>query len=93
MENLDIIRFVAEREDCISSKIAIDLLDHIQFMQEVVESAYKVANNALYLNDSSDFRSALGEVCSIIKPPKGDIIDIKYLEEKSIKPTCTCGVL
>lgn len=37
-------------------------------MNEKIEKAYAIANNAIYFNDNSDYLSALYEVCMVLKP-------------------------
>lgn len=39
------------------------------------------ANNALYFDDSSDFRSALWQVCAEAIPGQTEIIGKKYMKE------------
>lgn len=47
-----------------------------------VKQAFAVANNAIYFSDSSDYRSALYEVCKALNPEISDeLIGSKYIEE------------
>ena len=41
---------------------------------------YKTANNALYFNDSSDYKSALWEIMSIINPLIDDYEELEYID-------------
>lgn len=51
-------------------------------LSERLDKAFKVANNAIYFNDRSDYLSALYEICTILKPVTTyDDIGKKYLEE------------
>ena len=51
-------------------------------MKSRIEKAFIVANNALYFNDSSDYVTALWEICSILMPEvPNDEIGEKYIEE------------
>lgn len=46
-----------------------------------VSEAFKIANNAIYFNDRSDYLSALYDVCRTLKPNEDvEKIGIKYLE-------------
>lgn len=38
-----------------------------EITKKIIKS-FAIANNALYFNDSSDFRSALSEICSVLQP-------------------------
>ena len=44
-------------------------------MVDIIEEVTKVANNALYFDDSSDYRTALWEILAIISPVKYSDID------------------
>lgn len=46
-----------------------------------IEKAFAIANNAIYFNDRSDYRSALWEVCEILNAEKIEIGE-KYIETK-----------
>lgn len=51
-------------------------------MEEKLEKAFIIANNALCFNDSSDYVTALWEICTILKPELSDSeIGQKYIEE------------
>ncbi|MBY6916025.1 hypothetical protein [Clostridium botulinum] len=46
------------------------------------EKAFAIANNALYFNDRSDYKSALWEVCNMLKPKFCcDDIGKKFIKE------------
>jgi len=51
-------------------------------LEEMLESCREIANNAIYLNDSSDYRSALLEICSTLGMSDDEIGDkfIEYLD-------------
>lgn len=52
-------------------------------MKNKIERAYAVANNAIYFDDNSDYRTALYEVCKILNPDTGDdLIGSRYIEEE-----------
>ena len=42
--------------------------------------AYKVANNAIYFDDSSDYETALYEVCQCLRPDCEDEHGKEYIE-------------
>lgn len=46
-----------------------------------IDEAFAEANNAIYLNDSSDYCSALFEVCRILKPELNEEIGNQYIGE------------
>ena len=47
-----------------------------------VKKAFAIANNAIYFNDSSDYLSALYQVCKALNPEMEDeLIGSKYIEE------------
>ena len=53
-------------------------------MTEKEKEAFKIANNALYFDDSSDYQSALWEVMSILKPElfkNDETPDLKFIED------------
>ena len=51
-----------------------------------VDEAFKIANNAIYFNDSSDYLSALYQICKKLNPAISEYnIGLEYLEECSIK--------
>lgn len=51
-------------------------------MEESIRKAFAIANNAIYLDDSSDYRNALWEVCKTLNPDiNNDEIGEKYIEE------------
>ncbi|MGU8989341.1 hypothetical protein ACV3V0_16750 [Clostridium perfringens] len=58
-----------------------------------VDEAFKIANNAIYFNDSSDYLSALYQICKKLNPAISEYnIGLEYLEECSIKkhrPKCS----
>ncbi|WP_287822808.1 hypothetical protein [Clostridium sp.] len=51
-------------------------------IDDKLEKAFAVANNVIYFDDSSDYGTALYEICQILKP-EIDAYDIgkKYIEE------------
>jgi hypothetical protein len=44
-------------------------------MADIIEEVTKVASNALYFDDSSDYRTALWEILAIINPVKYSDVD------------------
>lgn len=36
--------------------------------KEIIEKAYKIANNAIFFDDISDYETALYKICQLIKP-------------------------
>ena len=47
-----------------------------------VLKAFKIANNAIYFDDSSDYLTALYEVCKVLNPNEDiEKFGTKYLEE------------
>lgn len=50
-------------------------------VMEKLEKIFKIANNALYFNDSHDFRSALWDVCKEAKPECENEIGKRYIDE------------
>lgn len=51
-------------------------------LDEQVNKAFKVANNAIYFDDSSDYLSALYEICLILNPKlDSESIGLSYMEE------------
>lgn len=51
-------------------------------ISESFDKVFAIANNAIYFNDSSDYLSALYEICRTIKPNIGDCeIGNEYFEE------------
>ncbi|MDF2503870.1 MAG: hypothetical protein K0R06_1361 [Clostridium sp.] len=54
----------------------------LNMIDDKLEKAFAVANNVIYFDDSSDYGTALYEICQILKP-EIDAYDIgkKYIEE------------
>jgi len=52
--------------------------------RELTEKVTQIANNVIYFDDSSDYRTALWEILSAINPEKYDGIDEipEYIEDK-----------
>lgn len=49
--------------------------------EDKIKRAFKIANNAIYFNDNSDYETALWDICTILKPELSeDKIGQKYLE-------------
>lgn len=47
-----------------------------------VKKAFAIANNAIYFDDNSDYKTALFEVCKTLNPElKDELICSKYIEE------------
>ena len=46
-----------------------------------IKEAYAIANNALYFNDSSDYKGALLEVLKALNPEFNENKQFKYIEE------------
>lgn len=36
--------------------------------EEKLNKIFKIANNAIYFDDNSDYKTALYEICNVIKP-------------------------
>ena len=52
-----------------------------ELYEKRIKEAYKEANNAIYFNDSSDYKTALYQVCSILAPSvDSEIIGTSYIE-------------
>ena len=49
-------------------------------MQEKLNEIFRIANNAIYFDDSSDFLQALNEICLVAKPEESENIGKKYIE-------------
>lgn len=55
-------------------------------MEDKLEKAFRIANNAIYFDDNSDYGTALWEICMILKPELGeDEIGQDYIEENTIE--------
>lgn len=47
-----------------------------------IEKAFTIANNAIYFDDNSDYKTALYEVCRVLKPMvQQGLIGIEFLKE------------
>jgi hypothetical protein len=47
-----------------------------------VKKAFAIANNAIYFNDSSDYLTALYQICKTLNPEiEDELIGSKYIEE------------
>jgi hypothetical protein len=57
-----------------------------EIFREKLEKINKIANNVLYLGDSSDYGSALWEILAVLNPAKfpqnGDIPDLEWIVEE-----------
>ena len=51
--------------------------------QDRLNKIFAIANNAIYFGDSSDYRTALYEVCSEAKPEVVEYIGKKYIDEEA----------
>lgn len=51
-------------------------------MQEKLDEIFRIANNALYFDDSSDWLQALNEICLVAKPEEAENIGKKFIERK-----------
>lgn len=52
----------------------------------LLKKIYEIANNVLYLNDNSDYCSALYEICKEIRPDLDpDFIGVNYIESSEDK--------
>jgi hypothetical protein len=51
-------------------------------MQEKLNRIFQIANNAIYFDDSSNYRTALYEVCTEAKSEEVENIGKKYIEEE-----------
>lgn len=49
-------------------------------MNEKIEIAYAIANNAIYFDDNSDYLTALIEVCMTLKPEEVEKVGTEYIE-------------
>lgn len=47
--------------------------------EEILSKIFQTANNAIYFQDSSDYLTALYEICNIIKP-NDESIGEKFIE-------------
>ena len=47
-------------------KVMTELTEEIYELKNKINKMYEIANNAIYFNDSSDYLSALYEVCMVI---------------------------
>ncbi|MEN6313276.1 MAG: hypothetical protein ABFD25_03390 [Clostridiaceae bacterium] len=64
----------------------IKALDQISRLQEQLDKTFIIANNAIYFNDSSDYLSALYDVCRALKPSiEDESIGSKYISESLLK--------
>ena len=45
------------------------------------EEAFRIANNTIYLNDNSDYLTALYEICTVLKPELDDEYGENYGKE------------
>lgn len=51
-------------------------------MESKLERAFRIANNAIYFDDNSDYCSALWDICMILKPQLSESeIGQVYIEE------------
>lgn len=48
--------------------------------EEKLKLVYKIANNALFFDDSSDYKSALWEILFTITPELDDFEELKYID-------------
>ena len=52
--------------------------------KEKIEEVFKLANNALYFGDNSDYRTALWDIMKVLNPKKFEkevySEDLKYIE-------------
>ena len=47
-----------------------------------ITEAFRIANNALYFDDNSDYQTALYDICTILNPEIDEaLIGTKYIEE------------
>lgn len=51
-------------------------------MKEKLEEAYRIANNALYFDDNSDYQTALWEILMTINPDLDTEEKLEYIETK-----------
>ena len=49
-------------------------------VKEKLDEVYKIANNALYFGDNSDYQTALWEVLVTINPDLDTYEELKYIE-------------
>ena len=49
-------------------------------MNDREKEVYKIANNALYFNDNSDYETALYEILKVLNPELEDYPILKYIE-------------
>ena len=45
------------------------------------EEAYKIANNALYFADNSDYKTALWEILSTLNPDLEEETELKFIDD------------
>lgn len=51
-------------------------------IDDKLEQAFAVANNAIYFDDSSDYGTTLYEICQILKPEMNEHdIGTKYIDD------------
>lgn len=49
-------------------------------MNEKEKEIYKIANNTLYFNDNSDYKTALYEILKVLNPELEDYPKLKFIE-------------
>jgi len=49
-------------------------------MTDKETEVYKIANNALYFNDNSDYETTLYEILKVLNPDLEDYPKIKFIE-------------
>ena len=68
----------------INAEMNLSLMtDEVSTLTKALDTAYSHANNAIYFDDSSDYRSALYDVCKTIHPElEWDDFGTEYIAEK-----------
>lgn len=57
-------------------------MEGLEINLDGARKAFKIANNAIYFDDNSDYRSALWEICKVLSPKiDEEEIGSKYYEE------------